>query len=441
MKKEFGPSFLGKNLSLKDFRKVSAMLGTGLSLTAALAACGLEPSPVSAAEPQPKSDIPSAMATEASPTIEPSPTARTLPASLEASQEALKELGYEIRQGERGWELVSPQNQIVLVASDTMTIQALGASNEVIISPEQAFGITTTNGLGMEQLLTLSNQDGVPTHTFLERAGHWAEVIQPYTNFHELDQCPAVPLEAVWNGQLAQSEALTSQPFPEGTLVPDYVDYLIRFSPAGYWVLLHDRVAGYSDMSIQYIREVAKKENYHRRYVSCYQTVTPEGAEAIIAAEQALMPDGETWRFEHTIMGREMPGEEDVNQQTETINLSDGILLAAKNPPKPGLGSVLLRPTIYGQRYDGSPLYNTGVYGMPSYGSFLYLLPQNNPLLIRPELEALIQDAASYDQVGTRYVATAGDELQEFQYLIFTPREIRWFQYGNSITYDFFGTP
>lgn len=379
-----------------------------------MTACGIEASPVSAAEPQPKNDIPSATATETSPTIEASPTAETMPASLEANQAALKKMGYEIRSGERGWELISPQDQVVLIASDTLTVQAFGANNEMIISPEQAFTLEKTIGAGMEQLLVLKNTEGNITHTFLERAGYWAPLLEQQTNPREIEQYPQVAFESIWNGQMAQTEALTAEPFPEGTFVPEGMAYVMWQVSGGYRVNLQDWGAGMWDEDKRYHTEVVNSQNDYRRWTRFYRSQTPEGVDVLIGTEQVLMPDGETSLFLHYVFGPEWPWEEDIQYAGTSRNLINSVFLARTERAEGNRSSLVMRPIISRVRFDGEPFTST-LTGEPDAAYPLYDLSQNTPTTILEGLDDTFRNFA--ENQGSGMVAEAGEEIRELQYM------------------------
>lgn len=382
---ERGPRFSGKNLSRRDFLKIAGALGLGATLLSACQALGIEVQPVQAAEAN--NDRPTATAAEISPTIEASPTAETIPASLEANQAALKKMGYEIRQGERGWELISPQDQIVLIASDTLTVQAFGANSEMIISPEQAFSITKTSGLGMENLLTLSNTQGEVTHTYLEHGGYWAPLAEIQTNPREIENYPQVAIEDLWNGRLAQSEALAAEPFPEGTLVPDGFVYLLRLSSQGYIIELRDVVNGLLDTNYRYFLELLNKNNDYRRWTNFYRSQTPEGVDIIIATEQILMPDGETSAFLHHVIGGERPWRENLVYGGNRINLVQNVFLGRVEPSAENTTSMAMRPIVFSSGYDDPNPWGISFTKESNAGIDLMSFPQNNPANAKDGLE------------------------------------------------------
>lgn len=180
---------------------------------------------------------------ETSPVIEVSPTAETMPASFEKNRRALEEMGYTFQWG-RGIELVGSNGNVIASSIDGLTISVYGQNGELTIFPEQAFAITKTSGLGMENLLTLSNTQGEVTQTYLENGAYWAPLTEIQRNPREIENYPRVPIEALWSGQLAQSEALTAEPFPEGTVPPDGLAYVLWRGNQLHWVTLDSVING-----------------------------------------------------------------------------------------------------------------------------------------------------------------------------------------------------
>lgn len=327
----------------------------------------------------------------------------------------MKKLGYELRNGDRGWELISPQGDMVLSATDTLTVTAYGADNEVIISPEQAFAVTKTIGAGMEQLLTLNNAEGKPTHTFLERAGYWAPLAEIQTDPREIENYPEVPIEAIWNGLLAQSEALTAEPFPAGTFVPEKFIYVMWGGSQSYSIQLQDFGGGLADDDRRYHVEAVNKDNDYRRWTNFYRSQTPEGVEVIIGTEQILMPDGKTSLFFHYVFGPEISWEKDFNYAGRLQNLIDSVFLSRTLPAERGRDSMVMRPQIFTARWDDGSQFGGTFTGQPKAAISLYNLPHNNPATIKNGLEQTFRQFAETNSRGT--VATAGDEVEKLQYM------------------------
>ncbi|MCW5856191.1 MAG: hypothetical protein KIT46_09125 [Anaerolineales bacterium] len=320
---------------------------------------------------------------ETSPVIEVSPTAETMPASFEKNRRALEEMGYTFQWG-RGIELVGSNGNVIASSIDGLTISIYGQNGELTIFPEQAFAITKTSGLGMENLLTLSNTQGEVTQTYLENGAYWAPLTEIQRNPREIENYPRVPIEALWSGQLAQSEALTAEPFPEGTVPPDGLAYVLWRGNQLHWVTLDSVINGQGNFNNE-----SHYLTFHYRWANFYRSTTPEGVEIIIATEQTLLPDGETSMFLHYIFGPEWGWEENGSYTNFRLNLIESVFLAYTQPAEPGR-SLVVRPVVFIDSYDPNfPLehFGNGVSGeQPIATEELYKLPQNNPSESIPEI-------------------------------------------------------
>lgn len=392
----------------------------------ALAACG---SPAAA----PTQAAPSATAeAAATPTTE--PTAETLPASLQSHRDTLEDLGYTLRHAGPGWELASPQGQIILTASDTRSIEVLGLNNEMFTFPEQAFGITETIGAGMEKLLTLTDAEGNITHTFLARVGYWAPLFTRETDPRAIDSYPLIPFEAIASGQLAQTEALSAEQFPEGTFVPYAFAYVMRRGSQSYSVLLQDWGGEYYDQDYRYHTELVNKENDYRRWVSYYRTISPlDGAELIVGVEQVLMPDGKTSLFLPYLAGDNISHTQDVPYNGTLLNLIDSVFLARTEQAKPWRESLVVRPVIFTARHDDGSQFGGSFTREQNNVIPLYNLPENNPASILEGLEETFRTYA--ETTGTGTVTVAGGEVAELHYIGLSFSNIQ------NIRSDYFNTP
>lgn len=398
-----------RKLSLLDFSKVASLIGMGATLLTACQEAGTEPR----ADVPPNTQPPET-ATENSPVIEATPTAETLPASLESNRAALQQMGYTLQQGERGWDLISPKGQTVLTAVDSLTLTLYGANNELSVIPEQNFGITETKGLGMQRLLTVTEQ-GQVTQTFLERGGYWASLPEEYNNFDELENCPQVPIEYLWDG-LAQFEALRMKPFPEGTIAPEGYAYTIWKGNSVYWVLLNHVVDGLFDMSAN-----SRSTNYPRRYPTCYRSITPKGVEVVIAVEENLMPDGKRSFFQHYVYGMAWIKKEGIRYASQLWNLNHSVLNAYNEAPPSGWEAVTMRPKIFIEPHvDNFPPEQIGVdiTGEQAPAMELYSLPQNDPTIIFSRVVEMARGQQAEMTTTQAFLAWATEEeLAESQFM------------------------
>lgn len=389
-----------------------------LLLTLLLAACASQPeaTPTATLSPTP---LPTATATP-----------ETLPTILKELEPRLKGMGFELAEAGSQWELRDADNQLVLSASDVNSLTLYGAEGETFTQPAQAFSIQRTIGAGMEQLLVLGNTQGETTHTYLPRGGYWAELVEIQPEARVIADYPVVPIEALWSGLLAQTEALNAQPFPEGTVVPNGFGYRIRAGAEVYWVMLHEWTGDRWDISFNYLRSWSHPDDYivdssndYRRFTNFYRSQTPEGTEILMATEQVLMTDGKTSLFLHYVYGPEWPWDEDARYAGHPVNLIDDVFLARIVPPKAGRQeSWVMRPTIFTARWDGEPVRHGGILGWGTAITELYALPQNNPVAILDGLEESFREQGTRENASDwhwlgEFVSIAGDEINELQYI------------------------
>lgn len=409
----------GKSLKRK-------ILETSIVLGLALAACGKASTPEVAAGKTPVATEVSLDPQQGEPTIE--PTENTIPESLAEQMPKLTQAGYRLEATSQGWELVSSNGEPVLSTPEPATVVIYLENSEAKIYPQEDYELRNTIGAGVDFIQTVKGPDGNVEYMYLEKVGYWVKPIEQQTDPEVIENYPNINLEDVWNGRVVYSELLTAEPFPEGTLVPNAFVYTI-FESSGidYFVALRglyshpDHPNGVYDTGDTYLTEMLRQGNDPQRWVAFYRTVTPEGKEAIIGTRQVMATGGEASLFLHYIFGPEWPTK-DVKKGQVTYNLVQTVFL---NHTEPGFGRggakysrANLIPVIYTE-YDG---FDGQVYGVQDAGESggageeVYILDQNNPVLIDPDLLTKIRATAEKLTGRTEPVDWAGEEINYLQY-------------------------
>lgn len=417
----------------KKAEKTKSVLQAASILALAAAACGTVVSPTI----EGNGNQPLATATSNTPEITETPTEAppATPESLTRQETLLRQAGYQIEATEQGVSLVNREGQPVLKSTEAATVTITTENGETLIFPQDDFEVRKTIGAGMENLLTVKNPEGNVEYFYLERVGYWATPLEWFSNPKEIENYPAIELQDVWNGRMAQTAAINAEPFPEGTLVPKGFVYTIwAASGPEYFVTLGgiyshpENPNGVIDHGGRYLEDLLRQDNDPQRWVAFYQTITPEGREAVIGIQQVMAPNNSSL-FIPFIFGPEWPIDEDYpNYQNTKINLVTSVFLGKSIPTIDRGGrtpdnfvAIGLLPVIYTEYGDYPTRTMFGVFrgsdAKPSAGEELSQLTQNNLALVHSELLIRIHEAGSHLEGRVDIIGGAGDEVLDLQYM------------------------
>lgn len=357
---------------------------------------------------------------------EPTPTPESAPAALLEQMPLLEEHGYSLQQGERGWDLVDKTGQIVLTASDTLTVTAQAKEGEVLILPAENFKVRETIGAGIPIVLTFKDtaNEGEAAHIYLDQTGEWVTPVELQADPREVDNYTHVTLDDFLTGRVLYSELLKTEPFPAEAVRPDRYEYVIY--PTGgitdYAVLLHAVINGNRDNSLEYRRSPdATMAHDFIRQAFFYTLDTPEGVRAIIHTQQQLDSQGDVLSF-HLSHGPDMPlaGEQVTTGHGYQFNLLNSVFLARSEQPPEGFRTYTTPPVIHEERRPEYDATDWAQFGRNNMGARevrnLSLIPENDPMNIGDLGDRIREAWANWAQ--SQGVVVAGDELYEAQFKV-----------------------